>query len=354
MATAAIAFMALNIACGEAKFKIKGEIYGADNTPVILEKPDFHGNWVAIDSTRTSRNGAFSISRTAPASPEIFRLLVDGKFVYVPVDSTETITVTSSLEKFGNDFSLSGSPNAEALERFEKELMAYSANSVPDSLNNLKKKIYTAYIQPNQGSILSYYILTKLIDGKPIFDPNNPDDFKYFAAVATGFSSVRPDDPHTALLEQTSLEAMKKRNSAKGNVREVVAEEISIIDIDLPDEKGVNRKLSDVVGNGKPTVLIFSLMTHPDSPALNIALSQIFNQKAGNVNFYQVSIDGDQYAWRDAAVNLPWTTVLDVDGEYSRALRSYNVNSLPVFFIYNSNGELSSRAESIEDLSRQL
>lgn len=352
LTAAAIAFSVIATACGSDDFKIKGEIYGADNQPVVLAKSDFHGRWVAIDSTRTSGNGSFSISRPAPAAPEIFRLEMDGKFIYVPIDSTETVTVTSSVEKFGTDFSLSGSQKAECLERFDKELMALPAGISTDSLESFKRNVYTKYMRDGQGSIVSYYILTKLIGDKALFDPEN--DYKYFAAVANGFKQLRPDDPHTILLETTTINAQKQRNKGKGKTIQIEAEELTVIDIDLPDENGKNRKLSELVGNGKPTVVIFSLLTHPESPALNLELSRLYSSLGGNVNFYHVSLDPDQYTWRDAAKNLPWVTVFDPDGEYSKAALKYNVSDLPTYFIYSAQGELQARAANINDLRKQL
>ena len=109
LAAASLLISAFATSCGNDDFKIKGEIYGAENRSVVLAKSDFHGRWVAIDSARVSSSGAFSISRPAPAAPEIFRVEIDGRFIYVPIDSTETVTLTSSLDKFGTEFTLSGS-----------------------------------------------------------------------------------------------------------------------------------------------------------------------------------------------------------------------------------------------------
>lgn len=352
LAVAAIAFSALSTGCGSNDFKIKGEISGADDKPVVLAKSDFHGRWIAIDSTRTSSSGSFSISRPAPAAPEIFRLEMDGHFIYVPVDSTETISVTSTLDKFGSEFTLTGSQKAEALERFDKEVLALPENISPDSLESFKRNVYTKYMRDGQGSIVSYYILTKIVGNKALFDPQ--EDYKYFAAVANGFKQLRPDDPHTALLEKTTIDNQKLRNRARGNKLQIAAEEIKVIDIELPDENGKNRKLSELVGNGKPTVVIFSLLTHPDSPALNLELSRLYSSMGGNVNFYHVSLDPDQYSWRDAAKNLPWVTVFDPDGEYSTAALKYNVSDLPTYFVYSAQGELQARAANTEELRKQL
>lgn len=348
----AAASMLMLAACGEPHFKIKGEIYGADNESVLLEKSDFNGRWVVVDSTRTSSSGSFAISRPAPAAPEIFRLSLGDKFIYLPVDSIETVTVETSAQDFGHKYTLSGSDNAVAMQEFEQEVMALPQGVSPDSLASFKRNVFSKYLRDAQGSVVSYYVLTKTIGNTPLFDPQ--DDYKYFAAVATGFKHARPNDPRAALLEQTTLNALKQRNSQMGKRLEIAAEEIKMIDIDLPDEKGKNQRLSDIAGKGKPTVVMFTVLTHPDSPALNAELSKLYNAKGGAVNFYQVSLDPDQYAWRDAARNLPWTTVYDPDGEYSKAAQSYNVGTIPTFFIYNTAGELSDRAESIEELRKKI
>lgn len=350
----ALALSAILGSCGEPSFKIKGEISGADNQSLVLEKSDFYGRWVAIDSTRTSSSGSFSISRPAPAAPEIFRLALGDRYIYLPIDSVETVTLTSSLKDYGNEYSLSGTPNAEAMERFEKELMALPADISADSLDSFKRSVYSKYMRDAQGSIVSYYILTKVIGNRPLFDPQGKNDYKYFAAVATGFKELRPGDPRTRLLEKTSMDAIKRRNAERGIRLQVEANEISVIDIDLPDENGKNRKLSDIVGKGKPVVVMFTLLTHPDAPASNIELSKLYNSLGGNAEFYQVSLDPDQYAWRDAARNLPWVTVFDNAGQYSTAARDYNVSDIPTFFVYDSKGELKARAANVQELRRQL
>lgn len=340
--------------CNSKDFKIKGEIYGADNQSVVLEKSDFHGYWVAIDSTRTSKNGSFSIKSPSPASPEIFRLCLGDKFIYFPIDENETLTLSTSSENFGKEYTLSGSDNAEALTRFESELNSLPRNISADSLKSFKRQVYTKYMQPAQGSIVAYYILTKTLGGDLLFNPEDKTDAKYFAAVATGFKEVRPDDPHTPLLEKTTLEALKRHNAGKGTPRQFEAQEITMVDIDLPDETGKNVKLSEVVGKGKPVVVIFSLLTYPESPAINMDLSKVYNSRPGSVEFYHVSLDPDQFAWRDAARNLPWITVYDANGQYSPAAASYNVGSMPTYFIYDSAGNLAKRVASASELQKSL
>lgn len=341
------------LSCSNNKFKIKGEIYGGEDKTVILEKSDFQGRWIPVDSTHINKNGGFSFSFPAPDSPDIYRLQTNNQYIYLPIDSTETISITSSYDKFGQDFALTGSRNAEMMEKFEKQLQTVN-HSNPDSLEAFKRNVYSNYIKDFQGSILSFYILTKIVDGKPLYDPSDKTDSKYFAAVATGFKSARPEDPHTALLENTAIQSFKFRNNEAGKFTPIEAEEISLIEINLPDENGKNIKLSEVAGKGKPVVVIFSLLNHQDSPEFNMALAQLYKNLGESVEFYNVSLDEDQYEWREAAKNLPWITVYSPGQNTSEDAIKYNVFQIPSFFIYDSNGELSSRPMTLDELSKKL
>ncbi|MCH5228510.1 MAG: DUF4369 domain-containing protein [Muribaculaceae bacterium] len=343
----------LLFSCANHKFKVKGEIYGAEEKTLVLEKSDFYGRWLPVDSVKINKNGGFSISFPVPPSPEIFRLNLNDRYVYFPVNDKETITLLSSYDNFGRDFKLDGSPEAVMMEKFEKDLQS-SYNSHPDSLINFKRSVFSNYMKDNQGSIIAFYILTKTVDDKPLYDPSDPLDKKYFGAVATGFKEKRPDDPHTALLEQTALQAQKNQRAAEGKFHQIEAEEISLIDIDLQNENGQNVKLSSVTGKGKPVVVIFSLLNHPDSPEFNIKLAKIYNRLEGKVEFYNVSLDEDQYEWREAAKNLPWITVYSPGQNSSKDAVRYNVFQVPSFYIYDANGELSSRPMTLEELNQKL
>lgn len=346
------AVAAMTTACSEPTFKVSGEVEGADGKSLVLEKSDFHGRWIPLDSVKVSDSGKYSIEADAPASPEIYRLSLGDSFIYFPVDSIESLTVNSSAKAFGTDFSISGSDQAEKLATFEKELMALNSSDAAKT-EAFKRDVYNKYLREARGSILSYYVLTKIVDGKPLYDPMSDTDAKYYAAVATSFQEFRPNDPHTGMLRQVSLDAMSRKNNAKGVRRVVEAEEITLIDIDLPDETGKNVKLSQVAKQGTPTILIFSMMNQPESPAFNLALSELYTKLGGRVNFYHIAFDADQYAWREAARNLPWTTVIDPSGQTSDALVKYNVGALPAFFIYNSAGSLSDRAIDLADLQKK-
>lgn len=343
----------LLVSCTESKFKIKGEIYGAEGQSVVLEKSDFHGRWVAVDSAKVGSNGEFSIKSDSPASPEVYRLSLGNSFIYLPIDSIETLSLSTSSKDFGQNYTLTGTQQAELMTAFEKELLSLEKKD-STSMAEFKKGVYSKYIKDGEGSILSYYVLTKIFDNKPLYDPSDPQDVKYYTAVATQFDNYRPGDPHGQMVKDVSLSAMRKRNSNSGKKTVMEAQELKVIDIALPDTKGNIVKLSDAVGKGKPVVVVFSMMNESESPIFNRELASIYNSRPGAIEIYQVSFDAGQYEWREAAGNLPWINVLDPQGTSSSALRDYNVSNLPAVFLYDANGDLVDRPASLQDLKKKL
>jgi len=153
------------------------------------------------------------------------------------------------LKEFGKEWTLTGSDNAVMMEKFEKEAnKLLSADK--DSVARFKRKVFTEIILPSQASIMSYYVLTKTLGDTPLYDIEDQQDAKYFGAVATAYGQLKPNDPHTKLLEQTSLDAMRRRNAAKGKQRVIEANEVAMFEIDLQDKTGKHRRLSDVLKRG--------------------------------------------------------------------------------------------------------
>ncbi len=351
-AAASIAAIAIAGGCGEKGFKIEGQLADGDNEKILLEKADFAGYWTIVDSTRTDSKGKFSFSQPQQGGPEIFRLSLDDKYIYLPVDSTETLTVSTSKNGFGHDFTVSGSEQAQRMAQFDKDLIAflpYINNA--DSLKGFKKRIYNEYMHESKGNVMSYYILTKTIGDQPLFDPTT-EDYRYIAAVANNYNHYRPNDAHTPFLLNLAQAAQRHHNDLKGVHKVIDAEEITMLEIALNDENGKERKLSELVGKGKPVVVAFTLMRDGATPEINRQLAELY--KAGRVEIYNVSPDQDQYGWHESAANLPWVTVLDPSAGQDKVFVQYNVGQLPTFFIYNAKGELSARCASVSEIKENL
>ncbi len=348
----AVSILSLATACGEKGFKIEGNVADGDNEKVLLEKADFSGFWTIVDSVRTDSKGNFEFSQPQQSGPEIYRLSLNDKYIYLPVDSTETLNVTTSQSGFGHDFEVSGTEQAVRMAKFEKDLNAgspYFDNA--DSLANFKRRIYSEYLQNARGGIISYYILTKVVGNKPLYDPST-QDYKYIQAVANSFNEFKPNDAHTPFLLNLAKAARVHHNDLNGVKTVIEAEEIKVIDIELNDENGKTRKLSELVGKGKPVVVAFTLMRDGVTPDINRQLAELYN--AGRIDIYNVSPDRDQYGWKTAAANLPWVTVLDPSAGQDKVFLQYNVGALPTFFLYNAAGELIARAATVKELRSHL
>ena len=347
---AAAAALALT-ACSDPSFSVKGEISDGEGKTVLLEKADHAGIWMPIDSAKLKSNGKFSFSAPAPAAPEIYRISLDGNYIYFPVDSIEDIRIDAPAPRFATDFSISGSDNATALGKFEKELIAFAPKlAIPDSADAFKRRVFTAYLQEAKGSVVSYYILTKTINGRPLFD--STDDNKYIAAVATSFRNFRPDDPCTALLESAAKEGRRRAASAAGKKTVITAAEMNYPPVTLPDENGKPASLADVAGQGLPTVLIFADLSDPETRAINSDLQKLV--ASGKINVYSVGLDADQLTWRNAARNLPFTTVYANVSDARDVVAAYNVSSLPTIFLIDASGNLKARCAGIADLQSRL
>lgn len=337
--------------CKMTEFKVEGTVAGAPDKELTIERSDYSGRWQRIGETKTNGSGRFSVEMAAPGAPEVYRLCLDNSFIYFPVEGTETITIDANAASFATDYSIKGSEQAEQMASFEKEAAGLKGMSA-DSLAAFKRRVYETYIRPGHGNLLSYFVLTKVVDGKALYDPADAQDSKYFAAVATAFREFAPDDPRAQLLEAIAIKGMKARNWQQGRALVVEGSELQMIDIELQDEAGQMRKLSDITGKGKPVVLAFTVMTMPESPEVNRRLASL--REAYGADIYQVALDADHYAWRDAAKNLPWVTVIDSRGLQAQSVTDYNVVQLPEFFVINSNGALSARAQNFDELKKAL
>ena len=260
--------------------------------------------------------------------------------------------MTTSKDKFGHEFEVAGTEQAVRMAQFEKDLIAfvpYINNA--DSLKDFKRRVYNEYMHDSRGNVMSYYILTKTIGNQALFDPTT-EDFRYIVAVANNFQQFRPDDAHTPFLLNLARAAQRHHNDQNGIRTVINAEEIKMLEIALNDENGKEKKLSEMVGKGKPVVVAFTLMRDGATPEINRQLAELYN--AGRIDIYNVSPDRDQYGWRESAGNLPWTTVLDPSAGQDKVFTMYNVGQLPTFFIYNANGELTARCMSVKEIREKL
>lgn len=334
--------------CTGREFSVEGTVEQGATRTLILERQDPVTGWLALDSVKIGRDGSFRFTSPAPECPELYRLTLAGRSIYLPVDSLEQLTLTAHAAHFDTGFTLSGSEQARSLTAFEREAVRVQGYGNADSVQVFRKRVFNRYLRNSRGSILSYYILMRPMGDGFLIDYTDP----LYTAVATAFATYRPDDPHTAQLAARARQGQLERRRAAGKGVRMRAVSSGVVPIELPGLDGKVRKLSDMLGQGRPVIVAFVLMSHKDTPPLNRQLRKLYD--AGMADVYEVCLDADQFAWRQASAALPWTVVLDPDGAHSRVALNYNVGSLPAFFIYNAAGDLVQSTCDVSQLESLL
>ena len=127
----------------------------------------------------------------------------------------------------------------------------------------------------------------------------------------------------------------------------------NILDIQLPDNKGVTRKLTDLAG--KVVLLDFHVFATKDSPARIMKLREVYNKyHAQGLEIFQVSLDPDEHFWKQQTAALPWISVRDPQGIQSQLMTTYNIQSIPTFFLVNRSNVLHKRDSQMKDLDQEI
>lgn len=350
---AAILTVAGLCSCNSNQWKVSGNISDADGKTITLEAAD-NGYWYPLDSAKIDANGNFTISQPAAGYPDIYRLRLDGRSLYFPIDSIETITVKATASSFDSSYELSGSTSAQMLmdvERKINELVKTKGIEAAVTDSVLKCEL-AGMVLGDPAGIVTYYIVSKNVGGKPLYNPSNKSDVKIIGAVANAFAQYRPNDPRTNYLKRLFL---SNRQRPTNPTDTVYATETPIFDINLMDETGKAHSLVELAKQGKVILLNFTVYDVEASVAYNIELARIYEKlKDRGFEIYQVSVDPDEFKWRQSAKNLPWITVYNSSVDGTDNLIRYNVTNLPTAFIINRNGEIAERVNDITKLESTL
>lgn len=340
-------------ACSDSNsWTVKGDISGANDKTILVQASD-NGRWYTLDSIKTGKSGKFNYSHKAAGFPDIYRLSLDGRSIYFPIDSIETVTISADTAAFDTGYTLSGSQLAENMMNIDRRIMtAVAAGTQVASDEQLKREL-TQQLLADPAGILSYYIINKNVGGKPIFNPADKNDNKVIGAVANAYNIMRPADPRTSYLKRLYL-SNRPRIETNEPGDTLHAREIKAFEINLYDNRGTRHSLLEELGKGNIVILNFTAYAADESPAFNIALNKVYEKyHANGLEIFQVSLDDNEHVWKSTAANLPWITVLNSVAD-NTVILNYNVQSLPTTYIFNRNGELVERVDDISSLDKAV
>lgn len=328
------------------KWHLKADISGAAGKTALLEVAD-NGRWHVIDSVRFDNGDKCEFGIKRSAFPDIYRLTIDSQSIYFPIDSTETVTVSANIADMDIKSTIAGSPSADTMQKINAAIAdALTASSPKEVVNDtvLKRKL-AEWVQDDWSGIVAYYLINKTIGSERLYNPAIAFDRGIISAVANSYINSKPDDPRTKLLE--SLALSNRRAYAPGT--QIKALEIYFPEVTLKDFNGKEQSLSELWGKSGAIILNFTAYTADESPAFQLALGEVYKKYHDKgLNIYQVGCDPEEYRWRMAAENIPWTAVYCSSDNAEQLLR-YNVTSLPTTFVIDGSGE---QIERVEDISK--
>lgn len=340
IALCALAGATLMACSGKNEWTVDGRIEGAEGKTMVLEGSE-NGIWFVLDSIKINDTGQFVAHRPAAGYPDIYRLRLDGKTLYFPIDSIETVTVVTSADAFDSEYTLSGSESADMLMAVDRKVMEAARRGKTDvTADSTLKRELAQLMLGNPSGIVSYYIINKQVKGEPLFNPNSRADLRVIGAVANAFSQYRPQDPRTRYLANLFVNYRDRFSTSRGDT--IVAQEVKVIDIDLYDNDGRKQSLAKAARDNRVVLLNFTSYDGDFSPALNVELNKLYERYRGQgFQIYQVAVDQNEVHWRQSAKNLPWIAVYKPLNDDSVILK-YNVGMVPMSFII-ANGEIVER-----------
>ncbi len=364
--------------CGKEQFHLNGTIANATDSVLYLENMALDGAKV-VDSVKLDDKGDFAFSLEAPAdAPEFYRLRIAQQIISLSVDSTETITVKATYPDMASNYQVEGSENCQKIRELslmQMKLQAeaqrvynapeLNAQAVEDSVRHLidqyKASVLTNYVYKEPMKAYSYFALFQgIVVGNAylmVFNPRtNTDDVRPFSAVATSWDQLYPKSLRGENLHNIAIEGMKTQRIVKASQEglEVDASKVTeadIIDIVLPDNNGVTRRLTDL--KGKVVLLDFHVFAADGSSERILALRELYNKYHDRgLEIFQVSLDEDAHFWKTQTAALPWVSVRDDKGASQPYL--YQVQAVPVDYIINRDNQVVLGPREIKNLETDI
>ena len=373
---AAVMLAAVTMAsCSNNKFKVEGQIANAGDSVLYFENVGLEGIQV-LDSVKLGGDGSFAFSGNPTEAPEFYRLRIADQIINVSIDSTETVQIKGEYPGMAANYTVSGSYNCDKIRELALKQMALQTKAIAvqqntalgvkvigDSIQSLmdayKDDVKQNYIFKEPNKAYAYFALFQTLGQWLIFNPRtDKDDIKAFAAVATSWDTYYPHAERGQNLPNIAIEGMKNQRiiAAQNKELEVDASKVSeagVFDIDLLDNKGQMRHLTDL--KGQVVLLDFHVFATEESTARILSLRELYNKyHAQGFEIYQVSLDPDEHFWKQQTEALPWVNVRDADGVNSQRLMIYNVMSIPDYFLIDRGNNIVTRAANIKDLEAEI
>ncbi|MDD3079507.1 MAG: TlpA disulfide reductase family protein [Paludibacter sp.] len=361
------------VACNSTdKFKVSGVILDAADQMLYLEHIGLLKTEI-VDSTKLNKEGIYHFKGVRPQYPDFYRLRLGANNIDFSVDSCETIGIDADAKSFSLDYKVTGSQNSADIQLLRKsvsdiqtkvnritpEMGAQQRNEIIADVEvdvAKHKEMARKMILKNPRSTVAYYAIYQKINNSYMFSPYSSEDKPYCSAVATAYNAFMPDYDRTKNLYSLVVDAIQteRSNKAEKEWQKVLDEKgKGYIDIEMKDKDGITRKLSDL--EGKVVLIDFSAYEMDKSVQYIFELRELYNKyHSRGFEIYQVSLDRGKLLWEESVKNIPWVCVRDEKGPDCVAVRNYNLQSIPTYFLLNKKGSIESRNADFKELETQI
>jgi thiol-disulfide isomerase/thioredoxin len=372
-----VSAIALSGCTQKNSFKITGTFNGEEHKYIYAYRVDIN-NTERIDSAKINKKGIFHFTIRSKETDYYQIGFSTSEFITLLANPGENIKLQFEGKNLFSNYKVTGSAGSQQIKMLDSALLItntkidslrveYDASvssadfsvkgpqldkAFSDLLVN-QRKFNIAFILDNTNSLASVKALyQKINDG--VYVLYEPRDLQFFKIVNDSLRLHYPDSRHTIALNEYFQIEMNKFNMDQ-ITRQAMNKPSLKLDPTLTDINGRKIALSSL--KGKYVLLSFWSALCQDCIAENLELKKIYNSFSGKgFEIYQVNIDANETAWRDAVRfdELPWINVREDSTSIISNYILYNVKTLPANFFYNINGEIIGKDLNSTQLKTKL
>ncbi len=358
--------------CGNRSAQIDCTIAQAPESDIVVKLLNVN-KYEILDTVRTNAAGRFSYKMKfkSPFPEFVYLFHNDRQIAALLLQAKEKAVVEA--DTLGN-YSIAGSPESVRLMEIDKAYAEFitKMNSLSDRIDALgedskeaeplvkeRLDVYvnyyrdrTKYVMGNPKSLTAVPVLFQTFgNDMPVFSQQT--DAVFYNLVCDSLETVYPGSPYVR-----SLRAEGTRRFADMKMAQKIAqaEEISYVDMEIPDVNGVKRKLSEV--DAKVVLVHFWSSSNALQKMFNLeVLKPAYDSYKGKgLEIYQVAIDNNKASWARIVKdqNLDWINVCDGLGEASPVIKSYYITQYPVSYLLIDGNLYEAKFSTLNELNALL